>query len=144
MERYVEDTLAILPPLRDYYRTCCGGAPSHEKLSLVDVGTGAGLPGVVFVIACPGEFFAAFFPCVIRFNSFFLSDLKLEPNVAFVGRLHLWMIGVCQPVPCPMAPSSPSFSLASSLLHVFGASLPPLNTVSIGMRRYFPPNFALC
>ncbi|KAL4372050.1 hypothetical protein AHAS_Ahas06G0227000 [Arachis hypogaea] len=124
MERYVEDTLAILPPLRDYYRTCCGGAPSHEKLSLVDVGTGAGLPGVVFVIACP--------------------DLKLEPNVAFVGRLHLWMIGVCQPVPCPMAPSSPSFSLASSLLHVFGASLPPLNTVSIGMRRYFPPNFALC
>ncbi|XLS62878.1 hypothetical protein HN51_017106 [Arachis hypogaea] len=54
MERYVEDTLAILPPLRDYYRTCCGGAPSHEKLSLVDVGTGAGLPGVVFVIACPG------------------------------------------------------------------------------------------
>ncbi|XLR35179.1 hypothetical protein HN51_044498 [Arachis hypogaea] len=110
MERYVEDTLAILPPLKDCYRTCCGGAPSHEKLSLVDVGT----------------------------------DLKLEPNVAFVGRLHLWMIGVCQPVPCPMAPSSPSFSLAFSLLHVFCVSLPPLNTVSIGMRRYFPPNFALC
>ncbi|XLT32302.1 hypothetical protein HN873_063594, partial [Arachis hypogaea] len=39
MERYVEDTLAILPPLKDCYRTCCGGAPSHEKLSLVDVGT---------------------------------------------------------------------------------------------------------
>ncbi|QHN92913.1 Ribosomal RNA small subunit methyltransferase G [Arachis hypogaea] len=124
MERYVEDSLAILPPLRDCYRTCCRGAPSHEKLSLVDVGTGASLPGVVFAIACP--------------------DLKLESNVAFVGRLHLWMIRVRQPVPCPMAPSSLSFSLASSLLHVFCASLLPLKTVSIGMRRYFPPNFALC
>ncbi|XLR22698.1 hypothetical protein S83_050598 [Arachis hypogaea] len=110
MERYVEDSLVILPPLRDCYRTCCSGAPSHEKLSLVDVGI----------------------------------DLKLESNVAFVGRLHLWIIGVCQPVPCPMAPSSLSFSLASSLLHVFCAFLLPLNTVSIGMRRYFPPNFALC
>ncbi|XLR23242.1 hypothetical protein S83_051142, partial [Arachis hypogaea] len=54
MERYVEDTLAILLPLKDCYHTCCGGAPSHEKLSLVDVGTGVGLSGVVFVIACPG------------------------------------------------------------------------------------------
>ncbi|KAL4314696.1 hypothetical protein AHAS_Ahas15G0110900 [Arachis hypogaea] len=42
MERYVEDSLVILPPLRDCYRTCCSGAPSHEKLSLVDVGIGAG------------------------------------------------------------------------------------------------------
>ncbi|XP_020978686.1 uncharacterized protein LOC107632632 isoform X1 [Arachis ipaensis] len=53
MERHVEDSLAILPPLRDCYRTRCGGAPPHEKLSLVDVGTGAGLPGVVLAIACP-------------------------------------------------------------------------------------------
>ncbi|XLR23579.1 hypothetical protein S83_051479 [Arachis hypogaea] len=54
MERYVEDSLAILPPLRDCYRTCCGGAPSHEKLSLVDIGTGAGFSRVIFAIACPG------------------------------------------------------------------------------------------
>ncbi|MED6195987.1 hypothetical protein PIB30_043024 [Stylosanthes scabra] len=52
MERHVEDSLAILPPLRDCYRTRCGDS-SHEKLSLVDVGTGAGLPGVVLAIACP-------------------------------------------------------------------------------------------
>ncbi|XLU54233.1 hypothetical protein S245_048881, partial [Arachis hypogaea] len=47
MERYVEDSPAILPPLRDCYLTCCGSAPLHEKLSLVYVGT------VVFAIACP-------------------------------------------------------------------------------------------
>ncbi|XLR07649.1 uncharacterized protein LOC107618449 isoform X1 [Arachis ipaensis] len=53
MERHIEDSLAILPPLRDCYRTRCSGAPSHERLSLVDVGTGADIPGVVLAIACP-------------------------------------------------------------------------------------------
>ncbi|OIW00346.1 hypothetical protein TanjilG_27597 [Lupinus angustifolius] len=51
MERHVEDSLAILPPLKDSYRTHCG--TSYDKLKLVDVGTGAGLPGVVLAIACP-------------------------------------------------------------------------------------------
>ncbi|XLT28332.1 hypothetical protein HN873_059624, partial [Arachis hypogaea] len=41
MERHIEDSLEILPPLRNCYRTRCGSALSHEKLSLVDVGTGA-------------------------------------------------------------------------------------------------------
>ncbi|XP_061360292.1 uncharacterized protein LOC133304302 isoform X2 [Gastrolobium bilobum] len=51
MERHVEDSLAILPPLSDCYRTHCGS--SGDKLNLVDVGTGAGLPGVVLAIARP-------------------------------------------------------------------------------------------
>lgn len=52
MERHVEDSLAILPPLRECYRS--HSATSCDKLKLVDVGTGAGLPGLILAIACPG------------------------------------------------------------------------------------------
>lgn len=52
MERHIEDSLAILPPLRDNYISHCSN--SVDKVKLVDVGTGAGLPGVVLAIARPG------------------------------------------------------------------------------------------
>ncbi|XP_073226754.1 uncharacterized protein [Cicer arietinum] len=53
MERHVEDSLAILPPLIDSYRIHC--STSIDKLKLVDVGTGAGLPGVILAIVRPGQ-----------------------------------------------------------------------------------------
>jgi len=49
MERHIEDSLAILPPIKT-----CYNLQSNEQISLIDVGSGAGLPGLVLAIACPG------------------------------------------------------------------------------------------
>lgn len=55
MERHVEDSLAIVSPIQSSYVSHC--EPSCEQLSLVDVGSGAGLPGIILAIACPGNTF---------------------------------------------------------------------------------------
>ncbi|XP_021671280.2 uncharacterized protein LOC110658103 isoform X2 [Hevea brasiliensis] len=52
MKRHIEDSLAMLPPIRDSYVSHCNS--SIDNLKLVDVGTGPGLPGLVLAIACPG------------------------------------------------------------------------------------------
>ncbi|KAL5544364.1 hypothetical protein UlMin_008148 [Ulmus minor] len=52
MERHIEDSLAIIPPIRNYYPSHCSS--SCDKLNLADVGSGAGLPGLILAIACPG------------------------------------------------------------------------------------------
>ncbi|KAJ8553808.1 hypothetical protein K7X08_024486 [Anisodus acutangulus] len=52
MERHVEDSLSIIEPIRTSYLSHCG--PSSENLNLIDVGSGAGLPGVILAIASPG------------------------------------------------------------------------------------------
>lgn len=52
MERHIEDSLAILPPINESYTSKCGS--SIETINLVDVGSGAGLPGLILAIACPG------------------------------------------------------------------------------------------
>lgn len=53
MERHIEDSLAIIPPIQDSYIPHCGF--SHKNISVVDVGSGAGLPGLVLAIARPGR-----------------------------------------------------------------------------------------
>ncbi|KAI3985612.1 hypothetical protein MKX01_033895 [Papaver californicum] len=51
MDRHVEDSLAIIPPIRSFYLSHCNS--SCDNLNLVDVGSGAGLPGLIFAIARP-------------------------------------------------------------------------------------------
>lgn len=51
MERHIEDSLAIIPPISESYASHCSS--SCESLNLVDVGSGAGLPGLILAIACP-------------------------------------------------------------------------------------------
>ncbi|XP_020672635.1 uncharacterized protein LOC110092429 isoform X4 [Dendrobium catenatum] len=55
MERHVEDSLALLTPLRRSYlsRCCPSSFPSCDGLKLVDVGSGSGFPGLILAIACP-------------------------------------------------------------------------------------------
>lgn len=47
---HLADSLAVLPPLR---RWLDAHAPDAEPARLLDVGSGAGLPGVVIAICCP-------------------------------------------------------------------------------------------
>ncbi|OVA14354.1 rRNA small subunit methyltransferase G [Macleaya cordata] len=52
MKRHVEDSLAIIPPIQSSYLSHCNS--SCDNIKLVDVGSGAGLPGLIFAIARPG------------------------------------------------------------------------------------------
>ncbi|WP_180683799.1 16S rRNA (guanine(527)-N(7))-methyltransferase RsmG [Tepidicella baoligensis] len=49
LTHHVLDSLAVVLPLRRYLRDRTG----HDRTRLLDVGSGAGLPGVVLAIACP-------------------------------------------------------------------------------------------
>ncbi|KAB1200017.1 Ribosomal RNA small subunit methyltransferase G [Morella rubra] len=51
LERHIEDSLAIIPPVRNSYVSHCN--KSIDSINIVDVGSGAGLPGLILAIARP-------------------------------------------------------------------------------------------
>ncbi|KAJ1258794.1 hypothetical protein BS78_10G102500 [Paspalum vaginatum] len=54
MTRHVADSLAVLPPLERAYRArCTSSGGDIDGVSLIDVGSGAGLPGLILAVARP-------------------------------------------------------------------------------------------
>ncbi|KAL6013619.1 hypothetical protein ACLOJK_004117 [Asimina triloba] len=51
MKRHVDDSLAIVPPIQNSY--LAHGGSSYDLLNVIDVGSGPGLPGLIFAIAFP-------------------------------------------------------------------------------------------
>ena len=51
MTHHLLDSLAAVPPLRRHVAVLAG--EGHHAVRLLDVGSGGGLPGVVFAICCP-------------------------------------------------------------------------------------------
>lgn len=57
MKRHVEDSLAVLPPLERAYRarSTPGNGGEIDGVNLIDVGSGAGLPGLILAVARPSK-----------------------------------------------------------------------------------------
>lgn len=86
MERHVEDSLAIINPLRNSYLLHC--ASSIENLNVVDVGSGAGLPGLILAIACPSNDYTFIIVDLDVVYSFFYELNSLLRLEGYSVRIH--------------------------------------------------------
>lgn len=92
MERHIEDSLAIIPPINNFYTSHCGS--SCDNLNLVDVGTGAGLPGLILAIASPGGLIQL--TLLVNINSkvqlvYFLVNLFVGSVLILYNDVLLWI-----------------------------------------------------
>jgi len=55
MDRHIADSLSLLPSIEGMYAAHCGSGGKSVKV--IDIGSGAGLPGIVLAIARPGDLF---------------------------------------------------------------------------------------
>ncbi|XP_011620835.1 uncharacterized protein LOC18427358 isoform X5 [Amborella trichopoda] len=79
VKRHVEDSLSILPVIRER----CSAVTSTVKL--VDVGSGAGLPGLIMAIACPDWHFTLL-------DSMHKRCLFLEHAIRVSGLLNVQVV----------------------------------------------------
>lgn len=52
MDRHIADSLSLLPAIEGALAAHCN--PGGEPVKVIDIGSGAGLPGIVLAIARPG------------------------------------------------------------------------------------------
>jgi 16S rRNA (guanine527-N7)-methyltransferase len=55
MNRHIADSLSLIPMIEEAYTTHNYASTRSGSLKVIDVGSGAGLPGLVLAIACPGD-----------------------------------------------------------------------------------------
>jgi 16S rRNA (guanine527-N7)-methyltransferase len=53
MNRHIADSLSLIPMIEEAYTTHNYASTRSGSLKVIDVGSGAGLPGLVLAIACP-------------------------------------------------------------------------------------------
>jgi 16S rRNA (guanine527-N7)-methyltransferase len=53
MNRHIADSLSLIPMIEEAYTTHNYASTRSDSLKVIDVGSGAGLPGLVLAISCP-------------------------------------------------------------------------------------------
>jgi 16S rRNA (guanine527-N7)-methyltransferase len=53
MNRHIADSLSLIPMIEEAYTTHNFASTRSGSLKVIDVGSGAGLPGLVLAISCP-------------------------------------------------------------------------------------------
>ncbi|KAK7828796.1 ribosomal rna small subunit methyltransferase g [Quercus suber] len=128
MERHIEDSLSILPPIKNSYVSHCNH--SINNINLVDVGSGAGLPGLILAIACPDwkvtllesmNKRCVFLEHVIGLTG--LSNVKVVRGRAELSTVFLWFVLVLQRVMILSGVTEPIWT--ADRHHMFKRSLHP-------------------